>query len=216
MTYTKVCDQDGAEFEATREHARFCSGRCRVAWYRAHAGEVKDVTRDSARADVTGYGDLGSGGLGEFLVALGQGQLEHCLFEALWNVLPATVQGKEWLGEIVAAQKSRAADPAVADGIVNDYLRHFYAHVLLSATFARIWKIAFQAGAESAPEMTSTPGRSTAALVAQIAELTGKLETRNAEAFLARVRVGDREAVTASLKNSAAILQEWAVAGDLF
>jgi hypothetical protein len=34
MTDTRNCEQCGALFEPRREHARFCSARCRVAWNR--------------------------------------------------------------------------------------------------------------------------------------------------------------------------------------
>jgi exoribonuclease II len=34
------CEQCGTSFEPRREHARFCSARCRVAWNREHAGDA--------------------------------------------------------------------------------------------------------------------------------------------------------------------------------
>jgi hypothetical protein len=39
MTDTRVCEQCGASFAPRREHARFCSARCRVAWNRQHVGD---------------------------------------------------------------------------------------------------------------------------------------------------------------------------------
>jgi len=39
MTDTRTCAQCGTVFEPRREHARFCSARCRVAWNRATVGE---------------------------------------------------------------------------------------------------------------------------------------------------------------------------------
>jgi hypothetical protein len=36
VTDTRSCDQCGAIFTPRREHARFCSARCRVAWNRQH------------------------------------------------------------------------------------------------------------------------------------------------------------------------------------
>src|SRR5260370_41806951 len=39
MTETRNCEQCGAAFAPRREHARFCSARCRVAWNRQHAGD---------------------------------------------------------------------------------------------------------------------------------------------------------------------------------
>jgi hypothetical protein len=38
MADTRNCDQCGAPFAPRREHARFCSARCRVAWNRRHTG----------------------------------------------------------------------------------------------------------------------------------------------------------------------------------
>ena len=35
-TYSRTCEHDGVPFTSTREHARFCSARCRVAWNRAN------------------------------------------------------------------------------------------------------------------------------------------------------------------------------------
>ncbi|HEU5389740.1 MAG TPA: hypothetical protein VFV73_27955 [Streptosporangiaceae bacterium] len=37
MTDIRNCDQCGAPFSPRREHARFCSARCRAAWNRHHA-----------------------------------------------------------------------------------------------------------------------------------------------------------------------------------
>ena len=39
MTETRKCEQCGEEFTPRREHARFCSARCRVAWNRQHVGD---------------------------------------------------------------------------------------------------------------------------------------------------------------------------------
>ena len=39
MTETRNCEQCGEEFKPRREHARFCSARCRVAWNRQHTGD---------------------------------------------------------------------------------------------------------------------------------------------------------------------------------
>jgi hypothetical protein len=37
MAITRACEQCGTQFTPRREHSRFCSGRCRVAWNSAHA-----------------------------------------------------------------------------------------------------------------------------------------------------------------------------------
>jgi hypothetical protein len=42
MTETRECEQCGQEFAPRREHARFCSARCRVAWNRQHVGDPSD------------------------------------------------------------------------------------------------------------------------------------------------------------------------------
>jgi hypothetical protein len=36
MADTRNCEQCGAQFSPRREHGRFCSARCRVAWNRSH------------------------------------------------------------------------------------------------------------------------------------------------------------------------------------
>jgi hypothetical protein len=38
MADARSCEQCGTQFEPRREHARFCSPRCRVAWNREHTG----------------------------------------------------------------------------------------------------------------------------------------------------------------------------------
>ena len=39
MADTRDCEQCGSQFAPRREHARFCSARCRVAWNREHTSE---------------------------------------------------------------------------------------------------------------------------------------------------------------------------------
>jgi hypothetical protein len=39
MADTRTCEQCGTSFTPSREHARFCSARCRVAWNRRHASD---------------------------------------------------------------------------------------------------------------------------------------------------------------------------------
>jgi hypothetical protein len=43
MADIRDCEQCGTAFEPRREHARFCSARCRVAWNREHAGSTGDT-----------------------------------------------------------------------------------------------------------------------------------------------------------------------------
>src|SRR3954468_294253 len=52
-TKTRTCEQCGVMFTPMREHARFCSAACRVAWNRAMTGEPVigvDPLRWSVRA----------------------------------------------------------------------------------------------------------------------------------------------------------------------
>jgi hypothetical protein len=41
---TRDCEQCGTSFVPRREHARFCTTRCRAAWNREHAGDLKAGT----------------------------------------------------------------------------------------------------------------------------------------------------------------------------
>ena len=43
MAETRRCERCGKEFEPKREHARFCSARCRVAWNRENWHQVAKV-----------------------------------------------------------------------------------------------------------------------------------------------------------------------------
>ena len=43
MAETRRCERCGKEFEPKREHARFCSARCRVAWNRENWNQVNRV-----------------------------------------------------------------------------------------------------------------------------------------------------------------------------
>src|ERR1700742_5112758 len=43
MAETRRCERLGKEFEPKREHARFCSARCRVAWNRENWSQVNRV-----------------------------------------------------------------------------------------------------------------------------------------------------------------------------
>lgn len=43
MAETRRCERCGKEFEPKREHARFCSARCRVAWNRENWSQVAKV-----------------------------------------------------------------------------------------------------------------------------------------------------------------------------
>jgi len=45
----RTCEQCGISFVPRREHARFCSARCRVAWNRQHVGDL------ATEADALGW-----------------------------------------------------------------------------------------------------------------------------------------------------------------
>src|SRR5580698_9292808 len=40
MADMRQCEQCGVPFRPRREHARFCSGRCRIAWNRGNLGDT--------------------------------------------------------------------------------------------------------------------------------------------------------------------------------
>jgi len=46
VSVTRNCEQCGREFTAARDHARFCSARCRVYWNRASADQYELWARD--------------------------------------------------------------------------------------------------------------------------------------------------------------------------
>jgi hypothetical protein len=59
MADTRVCEQCGAVFAPRREHARFCSARCRVAWNRENTTDPESEASAfgwaiTAMRDVTG------------------------------------------------------------------------------------------------------------------------------------------------------------------
>jgi hypothetical protein len=53
---TRTCGQCGTSFVPRREHARFCSPRCRAAWNREHAGDLKAGT-SALRWSITAMND---------------------------------------------------------------------------------------------------------------------------------------------------------------
>jgi hypothetical protein len=59
MADIRACEQCGTSFVPRREHARFCSARCRAAWNREHTGDLKAgasalVWSVTAMSDTTG------------------------------------------------------------------------------------------------------------------------------------------------------------------
>lgn len=60
MTVTadiRDCEQCGTSFVPRREHARFCSARCRVAWNREHLGDPQ-AGQSALQWSVTAMGDI--------------------------------------------------------------------------------------------------------------------------------------------------------------
>jgi hypothetical protein len=53
---TRDCEQCGTSFVPRREHARFCSTRCRAVWNREHAGHLKAGT-SALRWSITAMSD---------------------------------------------------------------------------------------------------------------------------------------------------------------
>jgi hypothetical protein len=52
----RTCEQCGTSFVPRREHARFCSARCRAAWNREHTGDLKAGT-SALRWSITAMSD---------------------------------------------------------------------------------------------------------------------------------------------------------------
>ena len=78
MAGLRNCEQCGTPFVPRREHARFCSARCRAAWNRGHAGHrTAEATAlgwsIAAMCDVTGrLGRVRAGDQARMLAAVGE------------------------------------------------------------------------------------------------------------------------------------------------
>ncbi len=59
MADTRTCDRCGETFTPRREHARFCSARCRVAWNRANSYDPADEL-SALQWSVTAMSDMAS------------------------------------------------------------------------------------------------------------------------------------------------------------
>lgn len=83
MADIRHCDQCGTVFTPPREHARFCSGRCRVAWNQQH--RLDQVTELSALGwSVAGLADLAPRLAG--LAASDRSRAAAVVSEAVWQV----------------------------------------------------------------------------------------------------------------------------------
>jgi hypothetical protein len=83
MADIRHCDQCGQAFEPRREHARFCSAACRVAWNREHRRDL--VTELGALSwSVAALADLSPRLAG--LRAADQGRAVAVVSEAVWQV----------------------------------------------------------------------------------------------------------------------------------
>src|ERR1700722_14740160 len=86
MADIRHCDQCGRAFEPRREHARFCSGPCRVAWNRAHRRGPAPQLRAPGRG---GGSVAGLAELAPRLAALSgadHGRAVAVVSEAVWQV----------------------------------------------------------------------------------------------------------------------------------
>jgi hypothetical protein len=66
MAETRRCERCGREFEPKREHARFCSARCRVAWNRENWNQLSKVQQKWGSenwAEAPGAGSTGTSAL---------------------------------------------------------------------------------------------------------------------------------------------------------
>lgn len=59
MADTRTCEQCGTVFTPRREHARFCSVRCRITWNRQHAGSLA-ASQDTLDWAITAMRDTAS------------------------------------------------------------------------------------------------------------------------------------------------------------
>jgi hypothetical protein len=221
VTYIKVCEQDGAEFEATREHARFCSGRCRIAWFRAHP-EGRGAS-ESARK-------LWSEGGREQAVTEAMEHLWHlalmadheqaaAIYDAMaavrkaydssWQPLqhpehnpqggPLMKLGLSLRSELYdSAARTRDDVRANAATLIWSALRNAYEEAADQyrwergeALDASAHEIA-EAKAQHDDEVAHVePAKGTRTLVQQIGQLTGELLKRDPESFARRVRRAD-------------------------
>jgi predicted nucleic acid-binding Zn ribbon protein len=83
MVDIRHCDQCGRAFEPRREHARFCSGDCRVAWNREHRRDPATELR-ALDWSVASLAELGPR-LAE-LAGTDRGRAAAVVGEAVWQV----------------------------------------------------------------------------------------------------------------------------------
>jgi hypothetical protein len=100
MAETRRCERCGKEFEPKREHARFCSARCRVAWNRENWNQVNRVQQkwgsENWADEARGPRDTGTSALRWSLTAM------HDTTERLGRVRPSDrAQAFAVIGEAV-------------------------------------------------------------------------------------------------------------------
>lgn len=134
MTDTRTCEQCGSAFVPRREHARFCSARCRVAWNR-------EVTSDQAAEmspldwAVTAMQDA-IGQLSSVRVRDPEGVLA-VISEAVWRVTivdatlvryhPAAYDTA--LGSRASAERRLIEDTLAGLRFVRNQMNHYANHV---------------------------------------------------------------------------------------
>ncbi len=92
MAETRRCDRCGTEFVPQREHARFCSARCRVAWNRENWNRTN---RDSQKWGSENWADGNRPGPGSEASALG------------WAIV-AMRDTTERLGKVLPSDRAQA------------------------------------------------------------------------------------------------------------
>ncbi len=100
MAESRRCERCGKEFEPKREHARFCSARCRVAWNRENWNQVNKVQQkwgsENWADEARGPRDTGTSALGWAFTAM------HDTTERLGRVRPGDrAQAFAVIGEAV-------------------------------------------------------------------------------------------------------------------
>jgi predicted nucleic acid-binding Zn ribbon protein len=83
MAEIRHCDQCGRAFEPRREHARFCSADCRVAWNHEHRRDPR-IERGALGWSAAALGDLPERLAG--LAAASLQQAAAVVSEAVWQV----------------------------------------------------------------------------------------------------------------------------------
>jgi hypothetical protein len=231
MTYTKICEQDGTEFQATREHARFCSGRCRIAWYRAHP-EGRGASEPVRKGWLEGGREQAVTEAMEHLWHLAL-MADHEQAAVIYDAMAAVRKAydSDWqlpqhpeynpqggplmtlglhLRSELYDKPARTRDDvrANADSLIWSALRNAYEEAADQHRWERgealeeaVREIA-RARAQHDDEVAHVePAKGTRTLIQQIGQLTGELLKRDPESFGRRVRRADLAEVRAEVED---------------